>query len=608
MDALRVASRTKDAPPAWLPNRQWPTELTDPAFLPTVKKRKPCTFEPYQPPHLTSLSAPDGAVPVISSPSCSVSSTKLLVMPSGPFRIDSPAYDSSRETTSRTFYSDFDPPLLRAMSTPAHPSRSSALRDVSPLLLAEPPLLRTSTCRSATRSSLSRAVLGNRIGELATSSSEPFLASDGELPKSSSSNQLTSQVNFQQSRTKREFASCNDVTSTCSLSSGSEWVNPSALASSLRGEKAGRSVADLMDPGRVLVPELGKAVRLMRRKLSQERQHQQQKPPVPLPSTATWEQQKQNSQKSQAQKFTQKFPAENPPSSASVPAEGNHGRDFSLPEILQWEGGVFAKSAGQQTEGTLAMKLSGKFTFCADDRVGDAQPARAAAEGFGGEVRDEDKLCIHELLGQITGEYGGDEAGAAAERMECDGEADFVSNHSVPSNFTPLPAPEAGISASPNARRKRPPPPPPLVDVANVASAAFAEICNSEGGVSSDSPDLAAETGAAGGTGAAVTPPAEASAVASIAATAELPCPTPTGWGTSQWERFFPAEPPTPSGVGPTSASMACAGGGATGGSGAGTAGGTGANGGGFASLWSEAWTEGFNVDLSGLTGNPGLW
>ncbi|GJP75583.1 hypothetical protein CLOP_g6013 [Closterium sp. NIES-67] len=628
MDALRVAAKTKDAPPAWLPNRQWPAELTDPAFSPTVKKRKPCTFEPYATPHLTSLSAPDGAVRAVSSPSCSVSSTKLLVMPSGPFRIDSPGFESSRETTSRAANSESVPPFVRAMTTPAARQSQVPLGDVSPLRLAESPLLRTSTCRAVTRSSLSRN-FGNRFGELATSSSEPNLTPDSELQRPPV--QLTSFGDLQSSRVKRGFASCNDVTSNCSLSSGSDWVNSSALASSLRGENAGRSVADLIDPGCALVPELGKAVRLLRKKLSQERQHQPRKPPVPLPTT-TGEEHKQIRQSSeslceQSQKSSQKSPVEDPQSSSmSVPTEGNHSRELSLPEILQWEGEVVAKGAGQQPEATSGVNSFHKFPICAVGRAGKgeassggAESARAVAEGFGGEVRDEDKLCIHDLLGQISGNYNGEDAvagaakGETAESMECDGQ---VENYHVPKSSVPLPfslapsgaeAAPASISASPNIRRKRPPPPPPLVDVANVASAAFAEMCSSEGGFPPESQETAAEPPAAGGP--ALTPTAGASAAASIAATAELPCPTPTGWGTSQWGRLFPPEPPTPSAMGSAAAFMACAGGGNAGGSGTGgaSAGNVG-NGGGFASLWSEAWTEGFNVDLSGLTDNPALW
>ncbi|CAI5481274.1 unnamed protein product [Closterium sp. Yama58-4] len=53
--------------------------------------------------------------------------------------------------------------------------------------------------------------------------------------------------------------------------------------------------------------------------------------------------------------------------------------------------------------------------------------------------------------------------------------------------------------------------------------------------------------------------------------------------GSNAWE---PAVPPTPSGIPPTPSAPA----------------------GGFASLWSEAWTDGFNVDLSSLAGNPALW
>eukprot|EP00475_Leptophrys_vorax_P030258 TRINITY_DN4520_c0_g1_i1.p1 TRINITY_DN4520_c0_g1~~TRINITY_DN4520_c0_g1_i1.p1 ORF type:complete len:437 (+),score=45.78 TRINITY_DN4520_c0_g1_i1:192-1502(+) len=88
--------------------------------------------------------------------------------------------------------------------------------------------------------------------------------------------------------------------------------------------------------------------------------------------------------------------------------------------------------------------------------------------------------------------------------------------------------------------------PPPLVDVANVAAAA---------------PSMFADF---------------------LATPAIPPCVTP-GWGASAWE---PAVPPTPSAVPPTPSAPAS----------------------GFASLWSEALTDSFNVDLSNLGANGSLW
>ncbi|CAI7844741.1 unnamed protein product [Closterium sp. NIES-53] len=236
--------------------------------------------------------------------------------------------------------------------------------------------------------------------------------------------------------------------------------------------------------------------------------------------------------------------------------DAKHEKKLSLSEILQWEAEMVSSVCPKARPAPPTVKIP-VFGFSDPLEVKPAVPAPGAdveAE------RLDDKLFIDELLM----EFGVEEEEAAqpqqeqeqqqqmpqvqaAERQSLQQQEQQYQEQHEQQQQHEQPQQHDQPQQAPAIQKR--PAAPPLVDIANVAATA---------------PSMFAD-------------------MYSMATPAAAPFPTPTGWGSNAWD---PAVPPTPSGIPPTPSAPA----------------------GGFASLWSEAWTDGFNVDLSSLAGNPALW
>lgn len=225
----------------------------------------------------------------------------------------------------------------------------------------------------------------------------------------------------------------------------------------------------------------------------------------------------------------------------------------TLLEILQWESELSSPCNKKVRPSTAAAKPFQNDVFVPEVKQSQVVlPSQASV--------DADKLFIDELLV----EFG------AAESSEYDQEAipaqpephvqEALATQQLEQQVLEMPAGEQPASEHSQMhashetchdRKRRPP--PPMVDVANVAAMA---------------PSMFAD----------------------FMSTPAIPSCTP-GWGSNGWDSAFPGVPPTPSGVPPTPSAVPPT-----------------PAAGGFASLWSEAWTDSFNVDMSNLAGNTSLW